>query len=442
MESIPQLEKWILKCNSSRIDFEIARKQLNCILDRIDNIDDLNIIDDKAWLVQLVESLTYFIFDKESQSSKERLVSVTNKIWSNIEISHNEKTPIINILIEDLRPHLLRTKNEKVVKQANKNVGLNPKLGLSMQEDSMREQWHRNNEFKYIGTFSFILMKFRHQDISSNLWWVIPGILNMMDDTSYFDDVKLPSIRLFYQLLECFTKDGSNSASKWLSIKDTGIYDLFEPTLKNMLFFTPPSFPKKQTLQIWSVVYPVLIKLYELQFNFLAEDSQQYHEKLITLCNEVILQHSIPRCGFKYEELLLFALNQLIQLLQIVGQSSVLIFQRIIYVIGETLISDPFFTLFDSVIDASIKLIDNLIEICPKDRLRAHRFDLVGLAFIIAVKCDKEGRLEGNSILNSLQHLVYKLNAHGVDTAAIQESLIKDDRYKDVIIKLFTYKEL
>lgn len=442
MESVSHIEKWVLKCNSSKIDFEIARKQLDSILDRIANIDDLNTINNKTWLIQLVESLTYFIFDKESHSSKERLEVTTSRIWKKIKESHDEPTPIINILIEDLRPHLLRTKNEKVVKQANKNVGLNPKLGLSLQEDNMREQWHRNNEFKYIGTFSFILKNFRHQDVSSNLWWVIPGILNLMDDTSYFEDVKLPSIRLFYQLLECFTKkgtiDGSNSANKWIAIRDTGLYDLFEPTLKNMLFFTPPSFPKEQTFQIWSTVYPVLMKLYELQFNHPPGDLQQYHEMLINLSNEVILQHSIPRCGFKYEELLVFALNQLNDILQIVGQSSILIFQRLIHVIGETLVSDPFFTLFDSVIDVIIKLIDNLIKKCPTERLIAHRFDIVGLIFIITVKCDKEGKLDGNSRLNSLQDLIHELNTHGVDTAAMQEVLIKGGRYKDVVIKLFT----
>lgn len=442
MEILPQLEKWVANCNSSRIAFELARKQLNDTLDKIESIDELNEINDKSWLIQLLESLTYFLFDKVSQPNNKRLISNASKIWGIIEDNHHEHSLSINILIEDLRPHLLRNKNEKVIKQANKNVGLNPKLGLSLKEDNIRDEWYKNNEFKYIGTFHFILTKLQHHDLSGNLWWIIPGILNLMDDTNHFEDVKIPSIELFYQLLECFTKDTSESANKWISIQDSGLYDLFEPPLKNMLYFTPPSFPQEQTLAIWSSVYPVLIKLCELQYNYPPADPHQYNGMLINLANEVILQHSIPRCAFKHEILLLFGLNELIDILKIVGEPSILIFQRIVYVVGETLVSDPFFTLFDSVIDVIIKLIHTLIKICPQERIIAHRFDLIGLIVLITIKCDKEGKLAENTRLNSLQQLIYELNNIGVDTSAIQEQLIKEDSYKDIIIKLFTYKEL
>lgn len=437
MENLTLFNKWILQCNSTRIDFELATKQANVVLKKIHSIDDLNKIDDDVLLVQLLESLSYFTFNKDLSIKQDILQSGLDRIWDVLNGKEGFGERSIDILTNDLKPHLLRVKSE----QSIKNTGLNPRLGLSMKEDDIRDEWVKSNEVKYIGLFNLVLRKLQHKDISSNLWWIIPGILNLMDDTSYFEEIKLPSIKLFDNLLDCFGRESEDNSStannnikgKWIPIQDSGLFNLFEPILKKMLYFTPPSFPQEQTLQIWTNVYPTLIKLYQKQFS-----TSKYREMLLIICNEVILQHSIPRSGFKHETLLMFALNQLLDMLTIVGESSVLLLQRIIYVVGETLVKDPFFTLFDGVVDKMISLISHLVQIFPIERIVAHQFDIMGLILLITIKCDQEGKLESTGRLVLLRQLVDELQKIGVDTMGIRDQLIESNCYRDVIIKLFT----
>ena len=315
-----------------------------------------------------------------------------------------------------------------------------------MEEDNIRNIWYEKNEIKYIGLFYFILMKLRHKDISGNLSWIIPGILNLMDDTDHLEEVKLPAIQLFHQLLVCFSNDNDNNDfNRWIQIQDTGIYNLFEPILKKMLFFTPPSFKPENTLKIWSTVYPTLIKLYQLQFNYnqhTAFNKEQYNDILVQLCSEVILQHNIPRCeGLKYEKLLLFALDQLTIVLRLLGASSVILLQRIIYVIGENIVKDHYFTLFDHVVDKIIEFLKILIvEIIPKERIEAHKFDLFGILVMITIKCDAEGKLEKDR-LEHLQEILKQMEIKSVSVSQMKDYLIIENYYKDIITKLFIYED-
>ncbi|KAK5780316.1 hypothetical protein RI543_002071 [Arxiozyma heterogenica] len=478
MASLNYIEKWMVKCNNNiRTEYEICRKQLDTILDKVEAVENLDRlikdgsereenepVDGTRLLIQLLECLTFFLCDTTIlDEQKRRLELNLNKIWTYLDTKEVEETDIIiNTMILHLKPHLLRIKNDKTIKQGNRNVGLNPKLGLFMEEDNLRNEWYQNNETRYIGLFYFILSKLQHKDISGNLSWIIPGILNFMDDTDHLEEIKLPSIQLFYQLLICFNKNnntssGSSSSStcnnsnnkglgRWIQVQDTGIFPLFEPILKNMLFFTPPSFKPEDTLRIWSTVFPTLIKLYQLQTNSYSPtkfDKYQYNSMLVQLANEVILQHSIPRCeGFKYEKLLLFAINQLITILRLLDAASLIIFQRIIYVIGETMVKDPFFTLFDSIVDKIIEFIKILIvELIPKERIEAHRYDIMGLIIMITIKCETEGKL-GKDRLKCLHDLIRQMEVKSVNVSQIKDYLIKEDYHKDIIIKLFRYKDI
>lgn len=459
MGSLDYIEKWMVKCNNNtRTEYEICRKQLNSILDTFESVENLDrlledgskrkdseLVNNTESLRQILECLSFFLCDsKILDEQRRRLESNLNKIWNYL---HTEGTEVsnntINTMIHHLKPHLLRIKNDRIIKHTNKNVGLNPKLGLSIEEDNIRDRWYQNNETRYIGLFYFILLKLQHKDISENLSWIIPGILNFMDDTGHLDEIKLPSIRLFYQLLMCFENDNNKGLDKWIQIQDTGIFPLFEPMLKNMLFFTPPSFKPEDTLKIWSTVFPTLIKLYQLQTNYNSSskfDKGQYNNLLLQLSNEVILQHSIARCeGLKYEKLLSFIIDQLITILRLLGATSVIIFQRIIYVVGETIVKDPFFTLFDSIVDQIIGFINILIvELIPEERIEVHKYDLMGLIILIAVKCEVEGKL-GKDRLKNLQELIKQMEIKSVNVSQIKDYLIREDYYKDTLIKLYAY---
>lgn len=123
------------------------------------------------------------------------------------------------------------------------------------------------------------------------------------------------------------------------------------------------------------------------------------------------------------------------------GASSVILLQRIIYVIGENIVKDHYFTLFDHVVDKIIEFLKILIvEIIPKERIEAHKFDLFGILVMITIKCDTEGKLEKDR-LEHLQEILKQMEIKSVSVSQMKDYLIKENYYKDIITKLFIYED-
>ena len=82
-------------------------------------------LDYTEWLVRFMECLTFFLCDnKVSDEQKRRLVSNANKIWEHFYTNMLEGTIIvINKMIYHLKPHLLRIKSDRTIKQSNKTLG-------------------------------------------------------------------------------------------------------------------------------------------------------------------------------------------------------------------------------------------------------------------------------------------------------------------------------
>ncbi|EJS43099.1 YJR136C [Saccharomyces arboricola H-6] len=339
--------------------------------------------------IELIESLSHHsLFPGVDMRINNDVLKTIHRY---LQLGKNNSDDIVGGLISLLQPLLLKDKGNSELKQQG-NFGLKPALGMSLKEDNLKEMWIRQGGLKSIPLFYVILLHLKRKDVSTNLTWIVPGILNILDDSTDLRKIKLRGVLLLQTLLDhTFMKEINDS--NWIQLSNTGLFPLFEKTLINMCYFLPPSYNADETLAIWRIVFPTIHSLYKVEF-FNNDAKYQYH--LERFMSEILLQNAIPRGSITYENLTLYALETAIGILNLQKEGSVAHLQRLIYVLGEYIIRSPFFTTFPNLVSKSLLVIDTLIKVCPKERIAAHRFDFLSLILITFDKCSQEDALDGS----------------------------------------------
>lgn len=357
---------------------EVSDEELNHICSTLLVHATVNIED----TFEVLQCLSYFTLDAGPRGAMclEIFEKVINILYDQDQLTHDE---ILDRLINKLRPLLLRiSENER---QPTGNA-LKPHIGMSYKEDEQRREWKEQGGLKSIPFFYVVLRHLQNRDVSSNVWWITPGILNLLDDTNDINGVKLKGVFLLGVFLEYCFGDQKN----WVSFYDLGLFELYRPVLLNMCYYLPPAYDSGTSLQIMKTVFPVLNSLYRLQF-FDSDLDYKYH--LGQFLSEILLQNLVPRINLSSEPLTEYALQIISEMIKLLGTSSAVHLQRIVYVIGEYLVRNPFFTAFESLMHGTLNIIETLIVTCADDRIVAHKYDFLGLLLITLGKCKQEGKL-------------------------------------------------
>lgn len=325
---------------------------------------------------------------------------------------------VIDWLIEKLQPLLLRTEDRRL---NTKRSGLRPSVGMSFKEDEARRVWKESGGIKSIPLFYVILLHLRHHKVSSQLWWITPGILNLLDDTTDLFGIKLRGVLL----LRTFLENSFHDEEHWISFSDTGLFELYEPILLNMCYYLPPAYSPTDSLKVWREVFPTLNSLYSLQFRGREIICRKYQGKFLS---EFLLQQAIPRINLTNEALAEYTLDTLTSLVKILGTSTLYHLSRIIYTLGEYLVKDPFFTAFEVLLKKTLDALEAIVAVCPPERLQAHKFDFLALILIGFDKCKQEGKLTDPLKLD-FRRLLKSLEAKGCDYSLDKKEVLK---HKDV----------
>lgn len=363
-------------------------------------------------VTDVVLSLSYLALE-EGDIGKLSLESVDRLINRDQSL----KDQIVDSLIDSVQPLLLRTEVQRDVKRP----GLRPSTGFSFKADESRRKWKQSGGAKSIPLFYVILLHLSHRKLSENLWWITPGILNLLDDTSDLVGIKLRGVLLLRTFLENVFQDDKS----WISFEETGLFKLYEPILKNMCYYLPPVHSAEECIMVWKEVFPTLDALYQLQFK---KRPAEYRKRLGDFMSELILQQVIPRINMTSEMLAIFILETLKDQLQKLGQTTLYYLSRIIYTLGEYLVRDPFITSFGEVLDKVIACLEVLLSVCPPDRVAAHKYDFLALLAIILDKCKQEGKLTV-PLAEKLRVLARSLEEKGCD---FTDDKIELTRVKDV----------
>lgn len=388
-------------------------------LSHISSILLIHATKDTECSLKVLQCFAYFTLDASPKSvlCLETFEKVLNILTGTGQLRRDE---ILAWFVDELRPLLLCIKHNEKVSASN---ALKPQIGMSYKEDAQREEWRKRGGLKSIPLFYVVLLHLKNKDVSSNLWWITPGILNLLDDTNDIEGVKLKGVFLLRVFLEhCFDDQG-----KWVSFSDLGLFELYRPILVNMCYYMPPSYDSNTSLKVLQTVFPTLMSLYRLQF---GDGSIRYKHYLGKFLSEIILQILVPRVNLTHESLTEYALDVVCQIIQIQKELSAVHLQRIIYVLGEYLVRNPFFTAFSSLLHGTLNVVSALISHCSKERIVAHKYDFLGLLLIIFEKCQQEGKLT-QTRLEKLQTLRLSLEAAGCDfDTDKREILIRKDVYE------------
>ena len=353
--------------------------------------------------VNLIESLSYHSISPgvDIQINTDVLQTIDYYFQRN-KSEHDE---IMCILISKLQPLLLKRKSNFELKE-QRNLGLKPTLGMSLKEDNLMQAWVSQGGLKGIPLFYVILLHLKRRDISTNLSWIIPGILNILDDTTDIRRIKLRGVLLLQTLLNHTFMNETND-SKWIQFSSTGLFPLFEKTLINMCYFLPPSYNADETIAIWRVVFPTIQSLYKVEF---LDNYTKYQYHLEKFMSEIILQNIIPRASLAYENLTLYALECTMNILRLQREGSVVHLQRLIFVLGEYIVRNPFYTTFPKLISKTLSVVSTLIKVCPNERIVAHRFDILSLILVTYDKCSQEDALNESILQQCKETISWLLN--------------------------------
>lgn len=371
------IEDFINRCDRARDITELPSVSvLEGVCQMVQGMDGSQFVETNS--VTLIEKMTYFLI-RDLKVNHEVLGAI-DYIWGNIEdplMFHRE-------LVGKLKPNLppIQKKISKNGKFQPINRGLNPQLSFNQNGENVMKLWLQRQSWKCYGLFYLVLSKIPSSEVSSSLNWIIPGILNLLDDTEDLKGIKLVGVVLLNKWLDCYGDD------RWLQFSQIGIYDIIEPILFNMLHLVPPLYSMEDTLQIWEILYPTILHLYRVQFD---GNKRKYDIQLQILISKNILQYSIPHCELKWDKLSEYQLVQLKELVVEIGESSVILVTRIIYTLGEILVKSPYITLFPNIMHAVLQVVQVLIEVVPEERITSHRFDIIGLVVILSKKCSEEG---------------------------------------------------
>ena len=353
--------------------------------------------------VNLIESLSYHSISPgvDIQINTDVLQTIDYYFQRN-KSEHDE---IMCVLISKLQPLLLKRKSNFELKE-QRNLGLKPTLGMSLKEDNLMQAWVSQGGLKGIPLFYVILLHLKRRDISTNLSWIIPGILNILDDTTDIRRIKLRGVLLLQTLLNHTFMNETND-SKWIQFSSTGLFPLFEKTLINMCYFLPPSYNADETIAIWRVVFPTIQSLYKVEF---LDNYTKYQYHLEKFMSEIILQNIIPRASLAYENLTLYALECTMNILRLQREGSVVHLQRLIFVLGEYIVRNPFYTTFPKLISKTLSVVSTLITVCPHERIVAHRFDILSLILVTYDKCSQEDALNESILQQCKETISWLLN--------------------------------
>ncbi|AJR73239.1 Tti2p [Saccharomyces cerevisiae YJM1478] len=353
--------------------------------------------------VNLIESLSYHSISPgvDIQINTDVLQTIDYYFQRN-KSEHDE---IMCVLISKLQPLLLKRKSNFELKE-QRNLGLKPTLGMSLKEDNLMQAWVSQGGLKGIPLFYVILLHLKRRDISTNLSWIIPGILNILDDTTDIRRIKLCGVLLLQTLLNHTFMNETND-SKWIQFSSTGLFPLFEKTLINMCYFLPPSYNADETIAIWRVVFPTIQSLYKVEF---LDNYTKYQYHLEKFMSEIILQNIIPRASLAYENLTLYALECTMNILRLQREGSVVHLQRLIFVLGEYIVRNPFYTTFPKLISKTLSVVSTLIKVCPNERIVAHRFDILSLFLVTYDKCSQEDALNESILQQCKETISWLLN--------------------------------
>ncbi|QLG73057.1 hypothetical protein HG535_0E01410 [Zygotorulaspora mrakii] len=404
----------LLKFNASSCrDEPIAQDELMEVCYQIKNIDTEAA--PREVIIETVQNLSYKSLNDNGVG--ELVIRTLKTLLSNSQVN------ICEDLISRLVPMLPRI---KVKDDAGTSTSLNPQLGMSLGDDEARRTWRMNGGLKSIPFMYAVLFNLKHSQVSSNLWWITPGILNILDDTTDLLNIRLKGVLLVRTFLEeCFDDE-----KHWISFHDTGLYALYEPILFNMCYSLPPGYSSQDSLAIWKVVFPSLNVLYRLQFK---HNDTAYRHHLGKLLSQLLLQNVIPRINLTDENLTLFALQAIVVIIKCLDTAIVSHFQRIVYTLGEYLIRNAFFTAFSTLMNGTLDVISALIDVCPSERLLAHKYDILAMILITFEKCQTEGKLT-DDLVTRLKDMVQLLESKGCDLAADKHEILKTKDMHDILI--------
>ena len=371
-------------------------------------------IEDDHKCQNLIKSIALYSLHDDKEIADLALDATSKLIWMKGTGQGNTN---ISYLISELKPLLLKS----ATTGKHSVPGLNPRLGFTYAEDQRREAWKERGGMKSIPLFYVILRNLPRSDVTSNLGWIVPGLLNILDDTSDFVRIKLKGVVLLQTFLKfCFPEDNTEAGEpdRYLSFKETGTASLFEPTLTNMCYYLIEvnKTDNKETLEL---VYGTLLLLYEKTYLTGGKKGDNtrnfslYKEKVGTIIlSEILLQYALPKIGTKDERLLGFIIQMLQKVATILGSDIVIYLQRIVYYVGEYVIRDPFFTSIKSdtgIVQETISFLLTLTKICPQERITEHRYDFLGLALIVFERFSYEEKLD-DTLLDQLRALIRACN--------------------------------
>ncbi|SCU83572.1 LAMI_0C03730g1_1 [Lachancea mirantina] len=332
-------------------------------------------------------------------------------------------------LIQELLRLLPKIRDDKLTKggrrNTKENLSLKPKMGYSARDEDERQAWIQNGGKRSVSLFYVVLRNLAHSDISANLWWITPGILNVIDDTTDLVNVRLQGVTLLHTFLTC-TID-MHCPSRF-DFSKTGVFELFESSLTGMCYKFPGADSAEVICEVWNNVLPTLIELYRIQF---WDSEQKYQNHLDKLLSDLLLQSMIPRVSSDYAQLSIIGLNYVRQILRTLGPASTLHIQRIIYTLGEYFVRNPFITLFPPLMHETLQTLQTAVEVCPNSRVSAHKYDLLAVIVILFEKCRAEGSLDDDITLR-LRNFVKLLISCGCSWSSAELSLLQD-RKLDVL---------
>lgn len=349
----------------------------------------------------ITKCIAFFSTHPDEETSQAAISYVAERIY--------QDTAVLDDLINALKPSLLgfgaKSKHQKA-----SQPGLNPKLGFSFDEDETKRAWKENGGLKSIALFYIVLLNLKRNMVSVNLQWIIPGIMNLLDDSTDLLNIKLNGVMLLKTFVDSCFDEFKSEETQWISFQQTGIFGMVEPILVNMCYFLPPSHNSSEV--VLENVYECLISLYGRNF-----DTTEMKQHLgSTLLSKVILQYTIPKLGIKYEGILEYLISTTTRIIELLDSDSVLYMQRIIYTYGEYIIRDPFVTTLKNceIMPSIIEMFVKLVTVCPSDRVNVHGLDFLAIVLITYQKYTTEGGID-SILLERLRKFLALLKSGGCD---------------------------
>lgn len=257
------------------------------------------------------------------------------------------------------------------------NNALLPKIGLSLldddQEASLSIMNHRMQwlVLRTIDQFS--------NSISQELWWITPTILAFLDHSKI--SVKLLGVEMLSHFL--------NSVPQQVFV-NAGLFTVYYEALRNLCFYLPPAVDQPSVLKIMQKVYPCMVAL--------ISKSVHPENHFLEFFSDIILKATIPRIYDLGPQLSVYVLKFLRTEYLTKRKNEVFInVQRLIYVIGNYFVQNPFLTTDISLLQETQKILKVLLHLDSQ-----YKYDYLAMIIIMWEKCMKEGQADQHETLHKL----------------------------------------